>query len=766
MNRVAFEPILASTTWLILLAIALVALPWLVPISGRVITTRRRRTLQWLRTGSVLLILLAMLRPAWIRTESQPSTAALAILLDRSRSMTLPADPNRSRYEVENKLLQQLLAALQGLDESLEIRLLQFAEQTRELQLTPELLTELKAAPTGRETRIGPALYSAVRSAGGKPLAGVILLGDGVEVRSTGQADTGSADTAAETGEQDGARLLSSLDVPLFTVPIGPPGDLQQQLDIELDGLPEAYSLFAGNEAAIELIVRTRAMAGSPVNLQVELQNEEGGKPLELATRSVTPERNAEATSIRIPIVAPEPGRYYLTVQAEAQEGEALLTNNSQVAFVDVRQGGGRVLYLEGQPRPEQSFLLRTLRRFPDLQVTYRWLALDTPDQWPIDIRDSLRQDSNNAFDLVILGNIPAAALGTEQLKLIQQSISQGSSLLMLGGPQTFAAGGYAMTEFAETLPVKLDATLPDRTDAFTIVPTQVHPITQLAGDSTLPAQLAYWASLPQAVGSNRFADARVAPGIQVLLETPDQEPLLVVGEYGAGRVATFALDSTWRWWRRQQNEAHRRFWRQMMLWLLNRDNTEDRLIDIQLPRRRVAQDQPIEFQILQTGTTHLAADSLRMEVLKDGKVVSTLAADALQQLGKASASASLAGQVVDLEPGLYQLAATSRTDDKRLAAVSFQVISNDAELRQPFADHVYLSQIASLTASAGGAMYLPQDSDQLINEIKQLRRRSETAMARKYRLTDTPVTAWPLFIGITGLLGLEWYLRRRWGLA
>lgn len=768
MNRFVLEPIFSSTLGMLVIAGMLLSLPWIVPVAGRMVTLRRRRTLQWLRTGCVLFVLLAMLRPTLIRTESQPSSAALAILVDRSQSMTLPADEARSRYEVENQVLQQLLSQLSDFDDSLDLRLLSFAAQTRELTLGPEVMNELKAAPDGNETRIGTALFSAVRAAGGKPLAGVILIGDGVEMRSASGADAHETASTSDDNEQGGARLLASLDVPLFTVPTGPPGDLQQLRDIEIDGLPESFSMFSGNESSIDFVVRTRAMSGTNVKLNLSLQREDGSKPFEVATRIVTPTESDQAAAQKIPVVAPEPGRYRLTVKAEPQEGETLLTNNAQVAFVDVRKGGGRLLYLEGQPRPEQLFLLRALRRFPDLQVTYRWLALDRPEQWPISLGGLL---TGERFDLIIIGNLPAAAIGDEQLQQIQESVGKGSALLMIGGPQTFAAGGYATSKLAQALPIKLDASLTDHAESIIAVPTQAHPITQLAVDPSLAAQQKFWSGLPKFVGSNRFADARIAPGVQVLLETPDEEPLLVVGEYGSGRVATFAIDSTWRWWRQQQSESHRRFWRQMMLWLLNRDGTDDQLIELRLAHRRIPQEQAIEYQIIQSGNEQLSAKELHVEVLQAGKVVEAARAEPLET-SLQSGDASIAGKLAGLAPGVYQLAVSKVTPSGQsesntpLAVVSFQVVSNDGELRQPYADHVYLSQLASLTSAAGGAMFMPNETDQLISDIKQLRRRSEAPIAKKYRIADTPATAWPLFIGITALLAVEWYLRRRWGLA
>ncbi len=120
----------------------------------------------------------------------------------------------------------------------------------------------------------------------------------------------------------------------------------------------------------------------------------------------------------------------------------------------------------------------------------------------------------------------------------------------------------------------------------------KVHPITELGGND--PAEI--WRELPPLLGANRWIGPKVAPGVSILLETPDQSPLMVIGEYGGGRVASLAFDSTWRWWRAGKSDAHRRFWRQLILWLLSREESSDDKILIEIDSRRFATDQPPSF--------------------------------------------------------------------------------------------------------------------------------------------------------------------------
>jgi len=54
------------------------------------------------------------------------------------------------------------------------------------------------------------------------------------------------------------------------------------------------------------------------------------------------------------------------------------------------------------------------------------------------------------------------------------------------------------------------------------------------------------------------------------------RQPLLVAHNFGDGRVMAFAGDSTWRWWMQGYESAHKRFWRQIVLWLAKKDQAQE----------------------------------------------------------------------------------------------------------------------------------------------------------------------------------------------
>ena len=72
--------------------------------------------------------------------------------------------------------------------------------------------------------------------------------------------------------------------------------------------------------------------------------------------------------------------------------------------------------------------------------------------------------------------------------------------------------------------------------------------------------------------------------------------PLLVSQEYGSGRVIAFAGDSTWRWVMHGFASAHKRFWRQIVLWLAHKDQMAEGSVWVQLDNTRYFPGNRVDF--------------------------------------------------------------------------------------------------------------------------------------------------------------------------
>lgn len=756
MTRFGFEPIYDS--WWVAAAIVVAIVAVMALVTPPAADPRHRRWLIAIRSVAAILLALVALGPSRIRTDNRPSEATLAVAIDTSRSMTLPDGDGGIRWSTQHDLWRSLADAIIDLDEFLRVVLIEYDEDAREIS-GPSAASLDDREPEGNRTDLGAALMTSIRSAQGTPLAGVVLIGDGTDTSAAGGIDP-----------QRVAQTLNSMGVPLWGVPIGPASDSSEARDVAVDGLPETMQLFSGNEVEVSLEVRARGFAGVELPVRWSWIDAEG-RAEEAAVRRVTPRRASDTQVTTAPLIVPAPGVYRLVAEVEPQTGELIAENNRQTSFVEVREGGGRVLYLEGTPRLEQLFLRRGLQGFSDLEITYQWIPEDTADRWPVDLGNWLRGDR---FDIYVLGDLHADALGTEQLQAIAEAVGEGAGLVTLGGFRSYDAGGYGDSPLAKVLPIQVDPgrrrppTVPREelpepiAGPLVAIPPRPHPVTNLGDDGSARR----WRDLPPLSGANRFAGIKTLPGVQVLLESEAGEPLLVIGEYGRGRVIASAIDSTYRWWREGEQDAHRRFWRQLLLWSVAREDSGRGQIRVEMDARRF---EPAARPRFRATVSVMESDEpipLAAEIFDEQGVPRDVPLDRLT--GADSNEQQSEGEVPTLEAGFYRLRVSDSREGRSVepAEIAFQVIDDSREFERPEADPAYLAQLAEITADHGGGVFGPEQIEALIDEIRQRRRRGETPVISRSRLGDGPGSGWLVFVLFATALAGEWWLRRRWGLA
>ncbi len=134
--------------------------------------------------------------------------------------------------------------------------------------------------------------------------------------------------------------------------------------------------------------------------------------------------------------------------------------NNQLGAFSQVL-GPARALLVSAD-EAETQYLL------PALENAGLVVDLAPPGKLPVKMGDLANYKS------VILANVPAAELGRAQMSLLDQFVSDiGGGLVMIGGPQSYAPGGYYQTPLERTLPldmqIKDQKRLPQLTIAYLI---------------------------------------------------------------------------------------------------------------------------------------------------------------------------------------------------------------------------------------------------------------------------------------------------------
>ena len=234
-------------------------------------------------------------------------------------------------------------------------------------------------------------------------------------------------------------------------------------LPVQLGNRPEVF--------VERIAVPSEIRKGQPFRVQTVVTNDYEPPPGESGEvrGTLRIRRHASGTSQTIseqPVVL-EPGKNVYPITSEIEtpnfyeyeaifvpddpEDDAVVQNNRATGFTQV-SGAGQVLLIENWEQPgEFDYLIRRLEE-QQIQVTVMQSnALFT----------SLAE--LQAFDAVILANVPRSAgdvanvtsFSDQQIDmLVRNTQEMGCGLIMLGGPDSFGAGGWTNTELEKAMPV------------------------------------------------------------------------------------------------------------------------------------------------------------------------------------------------------------------------------------------------------------------------------------------------------------------------
>jgi len=762
MTGLSLDPV--GGYWLVL-AVALVFAPLLaLGPRQRKQSFRRRVALVGLRGLTLILLLLFMLRPALETRTTRKLPGTLIVLPDVSRSMQVAdAVGNKPRYEAMKTALEASATELSELAKTWDIRGYAFGLDTQPLKFADGKF-ELPAEPTGQQTAIGAAIDDVLAREAQQRLVAIVLLSDGAQ----------RAFAPRDIPPQSVVRRLVADGIPLYTLAFGQPS-LGQQSDLRMSDLLASDAVFAETPTTVEGVVTAAGYANQQFKVQLLWEKADGEGEMEAVdTRSITVTPGKRSYPVQLTHTPTTPGEYKVTLQVESPAGELVTTNNVQSTFVTVLKGGVKVLFLAGAQRKggspgiEPRFIRQALAAHADLHIDYKTLNYATPE---LDERDRLRDEK---YDVFLLSDVDATGLNARTWREMATAVERGAGLAMLGGLHSFGPGGFANTPLEAVLPIELGRAErqnfgePPREDMHVHEPLKMLPISERfhpmlrVVEGEFAANMDAWRQLPALDGANRFNRLQLKePLAQVVAEGNDtsRSPLLVLSAYGDGRTAALAVDSTWHWQMEGFGEIHRRFWRQLVLWLAKKDETAGEQVWVRLDQRRFQQGSRVDFTL---GAENPQGEPLQsaefaVQVEKPDKTV--------EFVRPARRGGGWTGSFAETtEPGDYRIIVSARDKGETVgsATARFSVSDQDVELDQPAAEPMLLASLANLTAEAGGEGLAPEELPDLLEKLKARAEEFEEEIVETITLWDR----WPTLLAFVGLLSAEWFLRKRWGLV
>ncbi|MFP6751235.1 MAG: glutamine amidotransferase [Pirellulaceae bacterium] len=754
MSTWSLNPVFDSYTFVIASAAVLLLL-LLVVRHDRSLSWRRRFSLRAIRLAVILLVVLGMLRPTHVSSSRKSQSAVFLILVDLTESMLYPgSQAGVSRWEEQRDTIRASEPSLRVLHEGMNVKVYGYTRQLQPLDWDGNTLG-LPEQPTGQQTDIGTTLYRALEREMNQRLAGVVLMGDGtqttfdpeVEIRQVGQE-------------------LERLGIPLYAVPFGDGGTVQYSRDIAVQQLPQQYTVYVKNQLAVRSVIRIRGYVNQQIPVQLILEKGDGTEQV-VQTKQLTPRRDDEQIPVEMTYIPQQPGQYTLRVRAAKQDGELLWENNELASFLTVREGGLRVLYLYGSRIGEQLELRRSIASSPYMEVVQQYISLKGRNRWP-DPRASFEADE--PYDVILIENLNSRAIGKPELQKIATAVETGTGLMMIGGYHSFGPGEYYDTDLDDVLPVEMFDT--DRQSLalgaklrgdlhlqgdIAMQPVRPHMITTITEIAMNKQQ---WSELPPLLGANRLVTKDTG---RVLLASGEDEPLLVAGDYGAGRVLAFAGDSTWRWRREGFGTELQRFWRQSILWLAHRDEQEHHDIWVRLPQRRVQSGMDVPVIVGVSSSSGEPVQNVQWTITWEGPdgIVSPL--DVSQDLEQWLAS------VKDVrQPGSHKVTVTASIAGTLYGPIEarFQVLDDKPEKSNPVADIAQLGRLVHWTESYGGRLVEPRELPVLLQELGREPPELDMEVEVRWQLGKTRADAWAYFLLIVVLVSSEWYLRKKWGMV
>ncbi|UYH51498.1 glutamine amidotransferase [Candidatus Kirkpatrickella diaphorinae] len=491
MTTLSFSPLLP---WLVVVPFLLICLGFSAYAVFRRMQGAIPRSLAFLIAG------IWLLNPVSHRIAYKPGASDVYVVLDESPSMQM------AHRQAEARAALEKIRIATGQESGLNLKI-------------------IHATDSGSE---GTTLFTDLQNAVTDPrrFAGAIFITDGMVHDAPARLPK---IFATDTGR--GPR-------PLDVILTGKNEEMDRQIKV----LEAPTYGIVGKDASIVIKVIDHGSAEGH-KAQVSLQ---AGRA---APQHITIE-TGRAETLKVPVKAA--GDMPVVIQVSPLPGEVTTANNLETLHINGIRERLKVLLVSGAPNPGERVWRRLLRSDPAVDLVH-FTILRAPEQDDGTSTDemalvvfptqALFEKKIDQFDLIILDGFKTMGLLPDAyMENIARFVQGGGGLLLLTGPEFLEDGSLKDTPLAQILPATAEAQgVMDRKFVPQLTPLgQRHPVV-----NGLPPHWGPW-----------YRALKVAPASvkgDVIMKGPDENPLLVLGQAGDGRVAMLFSDQIWLWSRGEE---------------------------------------------------------------------------------------------------------------------------------------------------------------------------------------------------------------------
>lgn len=748
---------LGHSPWLLALAaLAAGALTWWAyrrPATPA-LSPRWRALLGGLRFGALALVLFLLFEPVWRQISEEETPPSVAVLLDESQSLRVTAASGSTDAPPDTAgdprpAVRRALGELEdGALDNARLRVFGFSEGPRRLPDAPgRALDSLRFE--GARTNLSAALRRAREQLRGENLRAVVLVSDG-------QYNAG----------RNPLYQAARSPVPIHTVVVG---DTSRQRDVVLRRAEANDLAYTDTRVPVRVSIQSDGFADQPV--QVSLWD--GGE--RLARRSITLAEGSATQTVELAFVPQEAGLKRLTAGVARLDGEATYRNNTQPVSLRVLEQKRQVLLLGAAPSPGVSAVRHLLEADPAAEVTTR-VSRGQGQFYGGALPDSLAE----AFDVAVLAGFPGQAAGAQAARRVARAVESGLPALFLMHPQTDLRA--LRQHFSDGLPARPEQIRGSTVQA-TFAPTAAgrrHPVLEnlpSGSNASASSSGSAWTRLPPlrksqtrwqpAPEARTLATARVR-GVDT------GAPLLLTRRRAGQRAAMLLGAGTWRWANLPQAlEDASSLWPGLLSNLVQWTSTveNDQPVRVEPARPTFAGGEAVRLtgQVYDSALDPVEGASVEVTLTgspQGGPEGGNGGADGsdkrysfqMQSLGEGR----YALDAPALPPGRYEYEATATKEGQTLGTDrgAFAVGRSTLEFRRPRANADLMRQIAG---RSGGSFHSADESNALPDRV------AAAGLAPRVERTPQETPLWERYgflVAALLLLGAEWVLRRRSGMA
>ncbi|MGH6763465.1 MAG: hypothetical protein ACRECW_17965 [Phyllobacterium sp.] len=556
-----FQPLLS------LPVLAAVLLP-LVLLVGASLFLRQRGSI--IRSFALAALALALINPILVDEEREPVKSVVAVIADRSQSQDIGdrrADTDAAVAQIETTL---------GRLPQFDVRVVEAGRASETDDATA--------------TRLFQTLSSAFRDVPPARVGGAVMVTDG-QIHDIPENMAGLGFSA-----------------PVHGLITGVPNEIDRR--IQFVRAPR-FGLTGKPQQMTYRITSASEPPGSPVRVRVRINGDE-----------VASEDAVIGREMQFEVTLPRAGINIVEIIAAPLPGELTEINNRAVAMVDGIRENLRVLLVSGEPHNGERTWRNLLKSDASVDLVHFTILRPPEKQDGTPINElsliafptrELFVDKIEDFDLIIFDRYQHRdVLPILYYDYIAQYVENGGALLIAAGPEYAGLESIAQTPLLNALPALPTGEIIEQ--AFYPRLSQDgkrHPVTRdLEGAEQEPPRWSRWF---------RLIDVQEPTG-RVVMNGPDDRPLLVLDRIGKGRVGMFLSDQGWLWARGFEGGGpHVSLYRRIAHWLMKEPELEEealtatgagRVLEI---RRQTMGDTPGEATIVtpsgQTITVPLSSE-------------------------------------------------------------------------------------------------------------------------------------------------------------